>query len=403
MARVLIVGGSLAGLMVANLLHRAGHAVVVLERSVQSLHGRGAGIVTHPSLLTTLRLTGAVVDSGLGVNVAERVVLAADGREAARWPCPQIVSSWSHLFSLLMQALPAGLVRLGAAVQAVQQTADGVTAQLANGEHLQGDVLIACDGIRSTVRAQLAPEVSPQYAGYVAWRGVADEASLSAHTRSSLFQHFGFGLPAGEQILGYPVPGAAETTAVGQRRYNFVWYRPAAAGAELKVLLTDADGVHHPHGIAPQQVSWRHIAALREAARHRLAPQFAEVLEKTAQPFLQPIFDCSAAQLVFGRIALLGDAAFGARPHVGMGVTKAADDAAALADCFEAHGATPLALQHYQTQRQTRGLALVQRGRQLGAGLAAGQPAQRSAQAVMQQTAIDPMHHQPITPEAVAA
>jgi 2-polyprenyl-6-methoxyphenol hydroxylase-like FAD-dependent oxidoreductase len=402
MARVLIVGGSLAGLMVANLLHRAGHDVVVLERSAQSLHGRGAGIVTHPSLHTTLRLAGAAVDNGLGVPVAERVVLAADGQVAARWPCPQVVSSWSHLFSLLMQALPAGTLRLAAAVQSVQQTADGVTAQLASGEQLMGDLLIACDGIRSTVRALLAPAVSPDYAGYVAWRGVADEASLSAHTRSSLFQHFGFGLPAGEQILGYPVPGAGETTAAGQRRYNFVWYRPAAAGAALDSLMTDADGVFHPHGIAPQQVSWRHIAALREAARKLLAPQFAEVLEKTAQPFFQPIFDSTTPQLAFARVALLGDAAFVARPHVGMGVTKAADDAAALAECIQAHGATPLALQHYQTKRQAIGKALVQRGRLLGAGLASGHTAQRSAQAVMQQTAIDPMHHQPLVPEAIA-
>lgn len=402
MARVLIVGGSLGGLMVANLLHRAGHAVQVLERSALSLDGRGAGIVTHPSLLTTLKSCGALVDSGLGVAVAERVVLAADGQVAARWPCPQVLTSWSRLYSLLSQALPASAQRLGAAVQAVQQTADGVHVQLANGEWVQGDLLIACDGFRSTVRALLAPEVTPDYAGYVAWRGVVDEDSLSVHTRRTLFEHFGFCLPAGEQILGYPVAGQGMT--VGQRRYNFVWYRPAAAGAALNSLMTDADGVLHAHGIAPQQVSWRHIAALREAARNRLAPQFAEVLEKTNQPFLQPIFDCAAPQLAFGRVALLGDAAFVARPHVGMGVTKAADDAAALAACMAVDGATPLALKRYQALRQPRGLALVQRGRQLGAGLEAGaaQRPTRSAQAVMQQTAIDPQQHQPITAAAFA-
>jgi 2-polyprenyl-6-methoxyphenol hydroxylase-like FAD-dependent oxidoreductase len=404
MAHVLIVGGSLAGLMVANLLHRAGHEVVVLERSAQSLHGRGAGIVTHPSLLATLRACGAVVDSSLGVAVAERVVLAADGQVAARWPCPQILAAWSRLFSLLNQALPAPALRLGAAVQAVQQTAHGVQVQLGSGEWVQGDLLIACDGFRSTVRALLAPDVTPDYAGYVAWRGVVDEAALSLHTRSSLFEHFGFCLPDGEQILGYPVAG--QSMAVGQRRYNFVWYRPAAAGPELNGLMTDADGVFHPHGIAPQQVSWRHIAALREAARAHLAPQFAEVLEKTAQPFFQPIFDCVAPQLVFDRVALLGDAAFVARPHVGMGVTKAADDAAALAACVAIDGATPQALLRYQAQRHPAGLALVQRGRQLGAGLAAGgagRRAPRSAQAVMQQTAIDPLHHQPVTAQSAAA
>lgn len=99
-----------------------------------------------------------------------------------------------------------------------------------------------------------------------------------------------------------------------------------AAGADLAALMTDADGRHHPEGIAPQAVSWRCIAAMRQAARERLAPQYAEVVEKTAMPFLQPIFDLVSPRLAFGRVALLGDAAFVARPHTGMGVTKAGDE-----------------------------------------------------------------------------
>jgi 2-polyprenyl-6-methoxyphenol hydroxylase-like FAD-dependent oxidoreductase len=138
-------------------------------------------------------------------------------------------------------------------------------------------------------------------------------------------------------------------------------------------------------------VSWRAIAAVREAARQKLAPQFAEIVEKTAVPFLQPIFDLASTQLAFGRIALLGDAAFVARPHVGMGVTKAADDAMALAACMQQHGATATALQHYADQRQPIGAAVVQRGRELGAYLQA-QPAAgaRSTESVLRQTAIDP-------------
>jgi 2-polyprenyl-6-methoxyphenol hydroxylase-like FAD-dependent oxidoreductase len=391
MAHVLVVGGSLGGLLAANVLLRAGHEVTVLERSTRSLEGRGAGIVTHDSLRVALRAAGVVVDDTLGVQVQARVALDVHGHEACRWAHPQVLTSWGRLYALLHAALPSAHYQLGASVSSVTQTNIGVYATLADGGHVQADLLIACDGIRSGVRAQLAPQVQPHYAGYVAWRGVCDEAALSKHTRESLFDHFGFGLPDGEQMIGYPVAGSANSTQRGQRRWNFVWYRPAAAGPELAALMTDADGVHHPDGIAPLQVSWRAIAAVREAARQKLAPQFAEIVEKTAVPFLQPIFDLASTQLAFGRIALLGDAAFVARPHVGMGVTKAADDAMALAACMQQHGATATALQHYADQRQPIGAAVVQRGRDLGAYLQA-QPAAgaRSAESVLRQTAVDP-------------
>ena len=408
MARVLVVGGSLGGLMAAGMLHCAGHEVQLLERSPRSLQGRGAGIVTHDSLRSALRQAGVVVDDSLGVAVQSRVVLHASGAAQCTWQYPQVLTSWGRLYALLSAALPATCQRLGAAVVSVQQDASGVQATLATGETVQGDLLIACDGLRSSVRGQWLPAVQPHYAGYVAWRGVCDETVLSRHTRATLFDHFGFGLPDGEQLIGYPVAGASDRTDVGHRRWNFVWYRPAAAGAELAALMTDADGVHHPEGIAPQQVSWRHIAGMRQAARDLLAPQFAEVLEKTALPFLQPIYDLVSPRLDFGRIALLGDAAFVARPHVGMGVSKAGEDAMALAACIAADGATPPALQRYSAERHPAGLAVVQRARRLGAylqGQAVGtdhDPEHRARRAleVMQQTAIEAREFQEARQEA---
>ena len=393
MARILVVGGSLAGLMAAGMLLRAGHEVQVLERSARSLQGRGAGIVTHDSLRQALGAAGAVVDDTLGVAVQSRVVLDALGAAECTWQHAQVLTSWGRLYSLLSAAVPPAHHRLGAEVVAVHSHHDRVSVTLASGESVQGDLLLGCDGYRSTVRAQLAPAVQPQYAGYVAWRGVCDEAALSRHTRDTLFGHFGFGLPAGEQMIGYPVAGADDRTDAGHRRWNFVWYRPAAAGAELAALMTDADGVHYPDGIAPLQVSWRHIAALREAARRLLAPQFAEIVEKTAVPFLQPIVDLACPALAFGRVALLGDAAFVARPHVGMGVAKAGDDALALAACIAAEGATPQALLRYEARRRPVGEAVVERSRRLGAYLqaqAGGAAPARSAQDVMRQTAIEP-------------
>jgi 2-polyprenyl-6-methoxyphenol hydroxylase-like FAD-dependent oxidoreductase len=385
--QIVIVGGSLGGLMAANLLLRQGLDVVVLEKSRSSLDGRGAGIVTHSSLIKTLEQCGVKIDDSLGVKVESRVVLAQDGSELGSQDYPQVLTSWSRLYNLLLNALPAERLRFDTHVSHVTQDVEKVIVHCNNGIQFESEILVAADGIRSTIRAQLAPHV-PQYAGYVAWRGICDEASLSQYTLSTLFGKFGFGLPAAEQMLGYPVAGPGNNTAQGKRCYNFVWYRPAN-DAVLEKLMTDADGIHHPGGIAPHKVHWQAIATMRLEGQKLLAPQFAEVLQKTAQPFLQPIFDLQSTQLAFGRITLLGDAAFVARPHVGMGVTKAGDDASALAAAIGSLGTTPAALKSFEALRLGLGTKVVERGRELGAYMQAQVQSPRSAEKVMRETAID--------------
>lgn len=392
MGRVLVVGGSLGGLMAANVLLRAGIDVTLIEKSTSSLDGRGAGIVTHRPLQDALTRCGVPAAASLGIAIENRVVLDAEGRTIAQAFMPQVLTSWSRLYSLLMAAFPQDRYVRGAHLKDLTQTGSGVKVACEDGRNFEADVLIASDGIRSSVRAALAPEIQPEYAGYVAWRGVCDESVLSDLTLKTLFGTFGFGLPAGEQIIGYPVAGQGNSVEKGQRRYNFVWYRPAPDDGTLQDLMTDADGQHHSLGLPPNKVSWRHVAACRQAARERLAPQFAEILEKTAQPFLQPIFDAHSTRLAFGRVALMGDAGFVARPHVGMGVTKAAEDALALCNALVAHGATPEALQAYESKRLAPSQSVVARGRRLGAYMQAtaiGQTALRDASGVMQQTAVD--------------
>jgi 2-polyprenyl-6-methoxyphenol hydroxylase-like FAD-dependent oxidoreductase len=397
MAKIIITGGSLGGLLAANVLHREGHDVVVLEKVRGSMDGRGAGIVTHDALFAGLQRAGLDGTEALGVPVQQRVTLDAGGEEVALLEMPQILTSWSRLYELLHQLLPAERYLQGVVVQRVENGLAGAVVHGLTAEGVKSwsaDLVIVSDGIRSVVRQQFAPQVQPQYAGYVAWRGVCDESVLSSRTLTSVFEKFGFGLPEGEQIIGYPVAGQGNDTRPGHRAYNFVWYRSANEAA-LAALLTDADGRHHPGGIAPNKVDWRQIADMRQAARALLAPQFAEMIEKTAQPFLQPIYDVCSERVAFGRVGLMGDAAFVARPHIGMGVTKAAQDAVALADAIGVHGATPQALLAYQKNRLPEGQTAVARARWLGAYMQAqthalsAQQAGRSAHDVMTETAID--------------
>jgi 2-polyprenyl-6-methoxyphenol hydroxylase-like FAD-dependent oxidoreductase len=400
MAHALVVGGSLGGLMAANLLARAGHSVTVLEKAAGAMTGRGAGIITHPALAAGLRRCGMAKDFALGIEVRERVTLDSEGGVLGVIRMPQVLTSWSRLYQLLhglLSQLPQVHYRQGVVVQSVAQEADRVRVETSAGP-FEGDLLVAADGIRSVVRQQLWPQAQPEYAGYVAWRGLTDESVLSRATREAVFERFGFCLPPGEQMLGYPVAGLG--TQPGERAWNFVWYRAAPAPDKLAELLTDADGVHHAQGIPPNKVSWRAVAGMRGEGRRLLAPAFAEIIEKCAQPFLQPIHDFLPQAMAQGRVALLGDAACVARPHVGMGVTKAMQDALALEQALRTHGATARALQAYADTRVPAGRDAVQRSRRLGAYMQAcgqhGNTAQRrDALEVMAETAIDPEGNRP--------
>jgi 2-polyprenyl-6-methoxyphenol hydroxylase-like FAD-dependent oxidoreductase len=382
------------------LLRREGWNVDVYERIGAELAGRGAGIVTHSELFEVLGRAGIdTAAAAVGVIVPGRRVLDRSGSIAGELGLRQVLTSWGHLYGLLRAAFPAEHYHHGKNLQGVTEFGDRVVARFSDGSEAAGDLLIGADGIFSYVRAQLAADVRPAYAGYVAWRGLLNERDLSPRTRAELCDWFAFSLPPGEQMLGYPVAGANEEMEVGERRFNFVWYRPADAGHGLADLLTDIDGVRHELSIPPTRIRSDVIASMRRDAERLLAPQFAEVVRLTPQPFLQAILDLETPRMALGsRTAILGDAAFVARPHVGMGVTKAAADAAALVDALRAHPADlPAALTKFESIRLPFGIAVIRRARHLGAYMQAQiataeeramAERHRSPEAVMAETAV---------------
>jgi 2-polyprenyl-6-methoxyphenol hydroxylase-like FAD-dependent oxidoreductase len=187
-----------------------------------------------------------------------------------------------------------------------------------------------------------------------------------------------FCLPPGEQCVFYPVAGPNGDLRVGQRRYNVVWYRPAAEANELPWLLTDEAGVTHSISIPPPLIRREAITAMRAAAERLLPPQFRAIVRRIDEPILQPIYDLESPRLAFGRIAIVGDAAFVARPHVAAGVSKAADDAAALAAALDGNDVTA-GLRRFEAERLPVGKKIIERARHLGAYLQATQSAEERA------------------------
>ncbi|WP_342070947.1 FAD-dependent monooxygenase [Yoonia algicola] len=105
---------------------------------------------------------------------------------------------------------------------------------------------------------------------------------------------------------------------------------------------------------------------MREDAHRLLAPQFSTILDAVEAPFFTPIYDHASPAMAVGRAAMVGDAAFVARPHVGAGVTKAAQDAQALCDCLAAAETVEAGLQAYHDARHQADMIAYKRGQHMG-------------------------------------
>jgi 2-polyprenyl-6-methoxyphenol hydroxylase-like FAD-dependent oxidoreductase len=370
--RALVIGGSIGGLFAAQFLRQAGWDVALFERSAGDLADRGAGLNTSAELFAGLARAGAIVNPGLAFHVRSSAWLKQDGTIGLEIPRGWHGSTWGTIYRPLRAAFPSALYHAGKAVERVEQDGASVTAIFADGTREQGNLLIGADGVYSTVRRQFLPEIAPTQAGYIAWRGILDERDLPPGAHDVLLERAAFTFPDNELVVSLPVPGADNDTRPGHRRYYFIWYRPASA-EEQRELFTDASGRHHGLTIPPPLIRAEFIAAMKEAARKVLPPVLGEIVGRVAQALLQSITDLEAPRMVFGRVALLGDSAFVARPHVAAGTSKAALDAAELADALAAHESNiDAALQQYERVRLAFGRAIISHARYLGAYLEAG-------------------------------
>ena len=340
---VVVVGGGIGGLTAALALRRDGHEVVVLERRPTSEEA-GAGISLWPNAIRVLR--------ELGVGKALEAAAISDGRATIRTPsgrklsvtdmdeigrryaAPLAVVHRSHLLEVLRDAVGEGTLRLGATCTGVVQDARVACAQLADGAQVEGDVVVAADGVGSRLRDSLIDKGAVHETGLVAWRAVVPAAGVDVEA------------VAGEAWGRGELFGAAALT--GGRLYWFASSRaPASAersqADERDVLLERFAGWHDP------------IPAIIEAT----APH---AIIRTPLRELTPLPAWTS-----GRVALLGDAAHAMLPNLGQGGCQAIEDASALAQSLTSGAEVPEALRAYEHSRKPRADDIARQSRRMSA------------------------------------
>ena len=365
--RVMVMGGSLGGLNAALWLRDAGCQVEVYERSAIPLAGQGAGIVLNPATVRYFT-ENDVLDLGK-ISVPARYLryLGRDGTAVDEQPRSYLFSSYNALYRGLLDCLGKDQYHLGAAVEGFEWDAEGVTVRIACNRTERCGMLVCADGIRSTARRLLLPHVTLEYAGYVAWRGTAEEGQLQPATYDALSEAISYHVMPDGHALAYPIPMVDRSPAPERPHMNWLWYRNVARGPELDDLMTAKDGERREVSLPPGVAQKRHIDRLREDAAFVLPPPFAEMVLATAEPYVQAIVDVEVPRMAFGRVALIGDAAFAARPHAAAGSAKAAEDAFRLGEAVEgANGDVVAALERWEPGQLALGRRVLARTREAG-------------------------------------
>jgi 2,6-dihydroxypyridine 3-monooxygenase len=361
-----VVGGSLGGLTAALVLRDLGCEIDVFERSTAELESRGAGIVVLDETVRYFRQrTDLELDQFTTVTGFLRY-LDRDGAVVFEESRRYRYSAWHSIYRALLGCFGRRRYHLGKEMAGFQRQGEQVQVRFADGSSAAYELLVCADGIASNARAVLQPQARPAYAGYVAWRGTVDEGRLSRAVRDLLADSICYQVAPDSHILLYPIPALDGSVVPGRRLANFVWYRNYA-GDELNDLMTDRNGVRRDLTLPPGAAREAHLREVRAVAAAQLAPQFAEVVQRTKLPFVQVIFDIEVDQMAFGRVCLIGDAAFALRPHAAAGTAKAAADAWALAEALAAtQGDIRVALPRWERQQLAVGRAVLERTRRNG-------------------------------------
>jgi len=367
-SRVGIIGGSIAGCAAAIALARLGCDVRVFERSSGVLRDRGSGIAIPVALRDELINSGYLPADYAHCVATLRWWILADGTTSGRVLWAQAGLAAHNNWGVLWRALRAGVAdewyHDGVTLREFRSDADGATAVFDNGSTQRFDLLVGADGYRSMIRQQLMPNASPQYAGYILWRGNYPESRLrhrAAIVRGTEAGAWHYICLNGGHGIVYMIPNFDDRADPGHRRVNWGIYAPQPPGLDFS----------EPTSIPPGEVTNDLYAHLDKLLTSAFPPDYQAVIRESPleEVSIQPIYDDLVDSYVHGRVILIGDAGTVTRPHTGSGATKALQDALCLARLGQEHDEWPALLAAYDTERTAAGVSLVQLGRRLGRDL----------------------------------
>lgn len=343
---VIVVGAGVGGLTVAAALVRDGWSVRVYERrdSLEDItFGAGLGIWTNGiRALRQIDLGEQVERNGTQLEHFDQRSWRGD--LVASWPvgdiareigAPSIDITRSALVRVLGEAVGDGALRLGVACTRFEQDDGGVTVHLSNGATERCQLLIGCDGINSTVRAQLLGRIQPSYRGYTAWRGLVNFQNEAAP--SHMFQQF------------------------WGRGRRIAFYHVDDEGLLFWIAIANArEGECDPEGAAKA-----HVAAIFQGCAEPVpamisATEGAEIQRLDVYD-LDPISSWAR-----GRVTLMGDAAHAMTFNVGQGACQAILDGVALAKQLREAGDIPSALRDFEGSRRKQVTSLLNLSRWIG-------------------------------------
>ncbi len=344
--RTLVVGGGIGGLSVARELARRRLPVTVLERA-SGLAPVGAGIIMNPNAMRVLERNGLADPlRARGWPYLARDTCDPRGRLLARRDYRPLYAAGTlavgtlvhraHLHHVLYHALPAGTVRFGVRVVAIEAGPDRVTVTTESGERLEAGLLVGADGIHSVVRETVFGPNPPVYLGYRSHR-------LMVENRDRI-EHFTELLGRGKRIGLVPI----------SREQLYVW----------TTFNAPRESTAHALGSAREFRDF--FAEFAEARVRRVLGQ----LESTDGILCTDIEEVRQAPWVRGRVVLLGDAAHALTPNMGQGAGMAMEDAAVLGEELERvqAGARSLeaALAAYVERRRPRVETVMRLSRKVG-------------------------------------
>lgn len=364
--RAVVIGGSLGGLCAGLALRGAGADVEIFEKSESEMSDRGAGLVVQMEVLQLLEGLGIATRQDVSVPSLSRQYLNRDGSVGAADRSRQLMTSWDTIYRQLKDAFPKENYHHGSRLRNFEQNDAEVIAQFKDGREISCDLLVGADGANSVVRRLVLPNVLPEYAGYVAWRGLVAESDLEPAINEVFRDKFTFYQGRNSHILCYLIPGENGELSKGRRRLNWVWYWNVPE-AELRLALTDKTGVFRDYSVPQGTVPEELIEKQRFVAQDFLPEAFQQLFNSTKEPFIQPIYDLSVPQMAFGRVCLIGDAAFVPRPHTAASTSKAANNAMTLAETIGNYDSNvTAALKSWQPSQLELGNYLRELGTSLG-------------------------------------